>query len=109
MYMYIHKYGTLILYIPVIFVFLFACYHGWNTHYSNVIMGAMVSHLTAVSIVCSIVCSGADQRKHQSPASLAFVREIHRWPSQRGINAENVSILWLIMEFASTQIIYVWV
>ena len=23
---------------------------------------------------------GADQRKHQSSASLAFVREIHRWP-----------------------------
>ena len=26
------------------------------------------------------VCSGADQRKHQSAASLAFVRGIHRWP-----------------------------
>ena len=25
-------------------------------------------------------CSGADQRKHQSFASLAFVRGIHRWP-----------------------------
>ena len=25
-------------------------------------------------------CSGADQRKHQSSASLAFVRGIHRWP-----------------------------
>ena len=27
----------------------------------------------------STVCSGANQRKHQSPASLAFVRGIHRW------------------------------
>ena len=26
------------------------------------------------------VCSGQDQRKHQSSASLAFVRGIHRWP-----------------------------
>ena len=26
------------------------------------------------------VCSGADQRKYQSPTSLAFVRGIHRWP-----------------------------
>ena len=26
------------------------------------------------------VYSGADQRKHQSSASLAFVRGIHRWP-----------------------------
>ena len=30
-------------------------------------------------IVCSTVCSGADQRKHQSSASLAFVGGIHRW------------------------------
>ena len=32
-----------------------------------------------VSIVCSTVCSGADQRTHQSSASLAFVRAIHWW------------------------------
>ena len=32
-----------------------------------------------VSIVYSIVCSGADQRKHQNPASLAFLRGIHLW------------------------------
>ena len=33
-----------------------------------------------VSVICSIVCSGADHRKHQSSASLAFVRGMHRWP-----------------------------
>ena len=43
-------------------------------------MSAMASEITGVSIVCSTVCSGADQRKHQSSASLAFVRVIHRWP-----------------------------
>ena len=48
--------------------------------YSDVIMGVMASQITGVSIVCSAVCSGADQRKHQSSASLAFVRGIHRWP-----------------------------
>ena len=31
-------------------------------------------------IVDSTVYSGADQRKHQGSASLAFVRGIHRWP-----------------------------
>ena len=31
-------------------------------------------------IVCSTICSGADQSKHQSSASLAFVRGIHWWP-----------------------------
>ena len=43
-------------------------------------MRAMTSQITGVSIVCSTVCSGTDQRKHQSSASLAFVRRIHRWP-----------------------------
>ena len=49
-------------------------------HYSDVIMGAMASQITSLTIVYSTVCSGADQRKHQSSASLAFVRGIHRWP-----------------------------
>ena len=45
-----------------------------------VIMSAIASQITGVSIMYSIVCSGADQRKHKSSASLAFVRGIHRWP-----------------------------
>ena len=40
----------------------------------------MASQITGVSIVCSSVSSGADKRKHQSSASLAFVWGIHRWP-----------------------------
>ena len=43
-------------------------------------MSAMASKITCLSIVYSTVCSDADQTKHQSPASLAFVRGIHRWP-----------------------------
>ena len=42
-------------------------------------MGAMAFQITGVSIGCSTVCSGAD-KKHQSSASFAFVRGIHRWP-----------------------------
>ena len=49
-------------------------------HYSDVIIGAMASQITSLTIVYSTVCSGADQRKHQSSASLAFARGIHRWP-----------------------------
>ena len=67
-------------------------------HYSDVITGAMASQITGASIVYSTVCSGVDQRKHQSSASLAFVRGIHGWPvnppSQRASNAENVSTWW---------------
>ena len=43
-------------------------------------MCTMASQITGVSTVCSTVCTGADQRKHQSFASLAFVMGIHRWP-----------------------------
>ena len=57
-----------------------ARYRRRKHHYSDVIMGAMASQLTRVTIVYSAVYSGADQRKHQSSASLAFVRGIHRWP-----------------------------
>ena len=49
-------------------------------YYSDVIMGAMASQITGLTIVYSTVYSGADQRKHQSSASMAFVRGIHRWP-----------------------------
>ena len=49
-------------------------------HYNDVIMSAMASQITSLTIVYSSVYSVADQRKHQSSASLAFVRGIHRWP-----------------------------
>ena len=68
-------------------------------HYNDVIMGAIASQITCLAIVYSIVYSVADQRKHQSSASLAFVRGSHRsatgeFPAQRASNAENVSIWW---------------
>ena len=49
-------------------------------HYSDVIMSVMASQITSLTIVYSTVYSGADEGKHQSSASLAFVRGIHRWP-----------------------------
>ena len=49
-------------------------------HHGDVVMSAMASQITSVLIVYLPACSGADQRKHQSSASLAFVRGIHRWP-----------------------------
>ena len=52
----------------------------WCQHYSDVIMGPMGSQITSLTIVYWTVYSGADQRKHQSSSSLAFVRGIHRWP-----------------------------
>ena len=43
-------------------------------HYNDVIISSMAYQITAVLIVCS----GVDQRKHQSSASLVFVRGVHK-------------------------------
>ena len=43
------------------------------SHYDDIIMSAIASQITSLIIVYSIVYSDADQRKHQSSASLAFV------------------------------------
>ena len=49
-----------------------------HQHYGDVIMGTIASQITSLTIVYSTVYSCADQRKHQSSASLAFVWGIHR-------------------------------
>ena len=55
------------------------------SHYDDVIMGTIASQITSLTSVYSTVCSGADQSKHQSSASLAFVWGIHRGP----VNSPN--------------------
>ena len=60
-------------------------YHSLQCHERN------RSQITCLTIVCSNVYSGPDQRKYQSSASLAFVRGIHqglvnsphKWPVTR--------------------------
>ena len=59
-------------------------------HYNGVLMGAVASQITSLTIVYSAVYSGADQRKHQSSASPVT----GQFPTQRASNAENVSIWW---------------
>ena len=54
--------------------------HWLASHYCDVIMATIASQITSLMIVYSTVYSDADQRKHQSSASLAFVRGIHRGP-----------------------------
>ena len=52
----------------------------WNIHYCDAIMGTVASQITSLTIVYTTVYSDADQSKHQSSASLAFVWGIHRGP-----------------------------
>ena len=49
-------------------------------HYNDVIMRAMASQITSLTIPYSTVYSGTDERTNQSSVSLAFVRGIRRWP-----------------------------
>ena len=69
-----------------------------TSHYNDVIMSAMASQITSLTSGYSSVYSGADQRKHQSSASLAFVWRIHRWPvnsPHKGpVTPKKISIWW---------------
>ena len=70
--------------------------------YDDVTMGAMAFQITSLTTVCSTVYSDADQRKHQSSASLAFVWGFHRgrmnspykWPVTRKMSPFDDVIMW---------------
>ena len=60
-------------------------------------MGVMASQITSLTIVYSTIYSGSDQIKHQSSASLAFVREFtgdRCIPHTKASDEENVPIWW---------------
>ena len=75
-------------------------------HYNDVIMGTIASQITNFTIVYSTVYSDADQRKHQSSASLAFVLGIHRgpvnfphkWPVTRNIFPFDDVIMYCLLD-----------
>ena len=48
----------------------------WHCHYSDVTMGAMAYQITGVLIVCSTVCSDADQRPVNFPHKGPVTRKI---------------------------------
>ena len=70
-------------------------------------MGVIASQITSLTIVYSIVYSDADQRTHQSSASLAFVRGIyrgpvnspHKWPVTRKMLPFDDSIMSILEEY----------
>ena len=61
-------------------------------------MGTMASQIASLTIIYSTVYSGADQRKHQSSASLAFVRGIHRSPHKWLITRKKFPFHDVIMD-----------
>ena len=73
-----YKYQPYVGLVQQSLIYTFFSTKAW--HYSDIIMGMMASQITSLTIVYSTVYSGADERKHQSSASLAFVRRIHLSP-----------------------------
>ena len=65
----------------------------------------MATQINGVFIVCSTVGSDADQRKHQSSASLALSGNspvTGDFPAQKASNEENVSFDDVIMKTLKT-------
>ena len=86
------------------------------SHYCDVIMNTIASQITSLTIVYLTVNSGTDQRKHQSSASLAFVREIHRRPvnsphkrpvTRKMFPFDDVIMLWDCLQAKATRL-YRW-
>ena len=74
-------------------------------------MTMLASQITSLAVVYSIGYSGVNQRKHQSSASLAFVREIHRdrWISRtngqlRGKCFHLMTSSWHVSEPINTSL-----
>ena len=65
-------------------------------------MGAVTSQITSLTIVYSNFYSDADQRKHQSSASLAFVRSPvnspHKWLETRKMFPFDDVIMGILIE-----------
>ena len=72
-----HDYNSNINFLDNSILFNLICI---SAHYSDVIMGTIASQITSLAVVYSTIYSDGDQRKHQSSASLAFLRGIHRRP-----------------------------
>ena len=91
-------------------------------HYNDVIMSTIAFQITSLTIVYSAAYSGADQRWHQSSASLAFVWGIHRWPvnsphkrpvTRKMFPFDDVIMmkqykLWMIVYMFTCMLEYLW-
>ena len=81
---------------------MFRWYQNMLVRYNDVIMGAMASQITSLTIVYSTVLSGADQRKHQSSASMAFAGNspvTSEFPAQRASNRKMFRFDDVIMHY----------
>ena len=66
-----------------------------NTHYSEVMMGAMTTQITSLTVVCSTVCWSKKTSKLRVTGLCAGYSPVTgECPAQMASNAENVSFWW---------------
>ena len=70
-------------------------------HYNDVILSAMASQITSLTIVYSTVYSGADQRNIRVPRYWPFVQGIHRLPV---ISLHKWPVTWKMVPFDDVTI-----
>ena len=91
-----HVYRRELVFSVVAMLFIILCFV--HNHYSDVILSAMASQITGVTIVCLTVFLGADQRKKiKAPSHWPLWGEStgEPWiPLQMANNAKFVSIWW---------------
>ena len=80
---------------------LVCCIYGVHAlvsgHYDDVIMTTIASQITSLTVVYSVVYSGADQRNINAPRHWPLCGEFTgtgEFPAQRASCEENVSIWW---------------
>ena len=86
------------------------CLVGWLNrymHYNDVIMGAMATQITSLTIVCSTVYSKRRSKKTSklcvTGLSAGNSPVTGEFPEQKTSNAENVSIWWRHHVYAGTM------
>ena len=67
-------------------------------------MSTIASQTTSLTIIYSQFVQGADQRKHQSSASLAFVQGNHRWPEN---SPHKGPVTWKMFPFDDVIMLYI--
>ena len=88
---------TCIIYVLLLHVCMYTCRYS-KYHYSYVIMGAMTSQITSLTIVYSTVYSGTDKKKISKFRVTGLCARnsnvTGEFPVEMTSNAENVSIWW---------------
>ena len=81
-------------------------YCRWTSpQYSDIIMSAIASHITSISSVCSAICSGTHQRKHQSSAWLSFMRGVQWWLVD---SPHKGPVIWEMFPFDDVIMCFPW-